>query len=61
MTPTSQPALAARRAPQSVDSGRLILQDLLGVGAYGCVYRAQDSTTGETLAVKCLNTSGLDS
>ncbi|KAF9182600.1 hypothetical protein BGZ51_004653 [Haplosporangium sp. Z 767] len=34
---------------------------MLGVGAYGSVYKALDIESGELRAVKCLNASGLDS
>lgn len=37
------------------------LTDVLGVGAYGTVYRAQDVQTNEQYAVKALNRLGLDS
>lgn len=60
MSPSSAPFGAIRRLPQSVDNGSLILQDMLGVGAYGAVYRAIDTTSAEIRAVKCLHTSGLD-
>jgi len=33
---------------------------MLGVGAYGSVYKAFDMTSGQLVAVKCLSTSGLD-
>ncbi|KAI1316377.1 hypothetical protein EDD11_010019 [Mortierella claussenii] len=46
--------------PQPIDNGRLVLQDMLGVGAYGSVYRAIDTQTGQIYAVKSLNKSGLD-
>ncbi|GJJ68873.1 hypothetical protein EMPS_01219 [Entomortierella parvispora] len=61
MTPSSTSLGAVRRLPQSINNGSLILQDMLGVGAYGAVYRAIDTTTAEIRAVKCLHTSGLDS
>ncbi|KAF9287453.1 hypothetical protein BGZ68_001782 [Mortierella alpina] len=34
---------------------------MLGVGAYGSVYKAFDMTSGQLVAVKCLSSSGLDS
>lgn len=61
MTPSSTPFGAVRRFPQSINNGSLILQDMLGVGAYGAVYRAIETTTAEIRAVKCLHSSGLNS
>ena len=40
--------------------GRIQLTDILGVGAYGTVYKAQDVETGIQYAVKALNKVGLD-
>ncbi|KAF9346207.1 hypothetical protein BGX26_002302 [Mortierella sp. AD094] len=47
--------------PYAIDNGSLIFQEMLGVGAYGSVYRALDIQSGETRAVKCLSNSGLNS
>ncbi|KAF9438982.1 hypothetical protein BGZ76_001877 [Entomortierella beljakovae] len=58
-TVQSQPSFL-KRLPFDVDNGLLILQDLLGVGAYGSVYRAFDTISGQTRAVKCLSNSGLN-
>ncbi|KAG0034996.1 hypothetical protein BGZ82_005448 [Podila clonocystis] len=58
MTPTLNYPLA-KLFPQVID-GSLMLQDMLGVGAYGSVYRALDTRSGQIRAVKCLNKVGLD-
>ena len=41
-------------------AGRIQLTDILGVGAYGTVYKARDVETGVQYAVKALNKLGLD-
>ena len=41
-------------------AGRIELTGVLGVGAYGTVYQAQDLDTGKPYAVKALNKLGLD-
>ncbi|KAH9845651.1 Protein kinase [Teratosphaeria destructans] len=41
-------------------AGRFLLTGVLGVGAYGTVYRARDVETDIEYAVKALNKSGLD-
>jgi serine/threonine protein kinase len=41
-------------------AGRIELTDILGVGAYGTVYRARDIKTNVQYAVKALNKTGLD-
>ncbi|KAF8949763.1 hypothetical protein BGZ46_004958 [Entomortierella lignicola] len=61
MSPSMQPCVTAAQLPRLIDNGRLVLQEILGVGAYGSVYRATDTQTGQIYAVKCLNKTGLDS
>ncbi|KAF9088594.1 hypothetical protein BGX27_002675 [Mortierella sp. AM989] len=59
-----QPCVTApinRQLSRLIDNGRLELQEMLGVGAYGSVYRAIDTQTGQIYAVKSLNKTGLDS
>ncbi|KAF9961830.1 hypothetical protein BGZ65_010130, partial [Modicella reniformis] len=58
MSPSLQSSVP--HLPLAIDNGRLILQDMLGVGAYGSVYRAIDTHTGQIYAVKSLNKTGLD-
>ncbi|KAG0351416.1 kinase-like domain-containing protein [Gamsiella multidivaricata] len=60
MSPSLQPSPVSQ-LPQTIDNGRLVLQDMLGLGAYGSVYRAIDTQTGQSYAVKSLNKTGLDS
>ncbi|KAG9321571.1 hypothetical protein KVV02_003207 [Mortierella alpina] len=62
MTPSLQLTTSPKRTqPRAIDNGSLIFRDMLGVGAYGSVYKAFDMTSGQLVAVKCLTTSGLDS
>ncbi|KAF9097546.1 hypothetical protein BGX27_000947, partial [Mortierella sp. AM989] len=62
MTPNlSQPQHTFKHPPRIIDNGSLILQDIIGVGAYGSVYRALDIYSGQIRAVKCLSNSGLNS
>ncbi|KAF9344912.1 hypothetical protein BGX26_003763 [Mortierella sp. AD094] len=61
MSPSTHPCVTALQLPRYIDNGRLILQEMLGVGAYGSVYRATDTQTGHIYAVKSLNKTGLDS
>ncbi|KAF8936612.1 kinase-like domain-containing protein [Dissophora ornata] len=62
MSPSLQSCVpAAQQLPQVIDCGRLVLQEMLGVGAYGSVYRAVDTHTCHIYAVKSLNKTGLDS
>ncbi|KAF9970345.1 hypothetical protein BGZ65_011202, partial [Modicella reniformis] len=62
MTPTAQlPHSIPKRIPRSIDNGSLVLQEMLGVGAYGSVCRALQVHTGQKRAVKCLNNMGLNS
>ena len=41
-------------------AGHLELKSILGVGAYGVVYTAEDRRTGQRYAVKALSKDGLD-
>ncbi|KAF9319739.1 hypothetical protein BG003_008387 [Podila horticola] len=59
MTP-SMHTTPATHLPITID-GSIVLQSMLGVGAYGSVYKATDSHTGQIYAVKCLSKTGLDS
>ncbi|KAG0244966.1 hypothetical protein BGX31_008317 [Mortierella sp. GBA43] len=61
MTPTVQPHSASKRTPRSIGKGSFVLQDILGVGAYGSVHRALDVRSGQKRAVKCLCNLGLSS
>ncbi|KAK3817258.1 MAG: kinase-like domain-containing protein [Benniella sp.] len=61
MTPTLQPHSTSKRIPRSIDNGSYILQDILGVGAYGSVHRALDVHSGQKRAIKCLSNAGLNS
>ncbi|KAG0350952.1 kinase-like domain-containing protein [Gamsiella multidivaricata] len=55
MTPALQPSqIIPKCIPPAIDNGSLIFQDMLGVGAYGSVYRALDTHSGQMRAVKCL-------
>ncbi|KAF9398027.1 hypothetical protein BGX21_008243, partial [Mortierella sp. AD011] len=56
-----QPQPSTKILPYAIDNGSLIFQEMLGVGAYGSVYRALDTQSGEKRAVKCLSSSGLNS
>ena len=42
-------------SPSQLIANRFEIQDLLGRGGMGEVYRAADSQTGETVAIKALN------
>ncbi|KAF9403397.1 hypothetical protein BGZ94_004626, partial [Podila epigama] len=59
-TNTNTVQINKQRLPQVIDQGALVLQDMLGVGAYGSVYRALDVSSGQYRAVKCLSRVGLD-
>ncbi|MCJ1361015.1 hypothetical protein MMC16_000111 [Acarospora aff. strigata] len=63
-TPPSTPPLVGLCAPDDrlglILANRLELTDILGVGAYGVVYRAIDIHTNIFYAVKALNKAGLD-
>ncbi|KAG0050907.1 hypothetical protein BGZ83_004306 [Gryganskiella cystojenkinii] len=61
MTPTLYTNAPVTQLPHFIDNGSLVLQNMLGVGAYGSVFRAIDTRTRETYAVKSLNNTGLDS
>ncbi|KAF9400257.1 hypothetical protein BGZ94_005509, partial [Podila epigama] len=60
MTPSLQPSTPAILPPLTIDGGAIVLQEMLGVGAYGSVYKATDTRTGQRVAVKCLSKTGLD-
>ncbi|KAF2487640.1 kinase-like domain-containing protein [Neohortaea acidophila] len=63
-TPPASPQPSGRYSPDErigqVLAGRIQLTGVLGVGAYGTVYRAQDVVTRIQYAVKALNKLGLD-
>lgn len=63
-TPPTSPKLCGTLSPEQrlgqVLSGCIQLTDILGVGAYGVVYKAIDINTGMLYAVKALNKLGLD-
>ncbi|KAF8946813.1 hypothetical protein BGZ47_011327 [Haplosporangium gracile] len=61
MTPSLPTFVPATQLPLAIDNGQLVLQDMLGVGAYGSVYRAIDTQTHQAYAVKSLNNAGLNS
>ncbi|KAG0287819.1 hypothetical protein BGZ96_008304 [Linnemannia gamsii] len=61
MTPSLPTFFPAIQLPLAIDNSQLVLQDMLGVGAYGSVYRAIDTQTLQNYAVKSLNKAGLDS
>lgn len=61
MTPSLLTFVPATQLPLAIDNSQLVLQDMLGVGAYGSVYRAIDTQTLQNYAVKSLNKAGLDS
>ncbi|KAF9097660.1 hypothetical protein BGX29_003388 [Mortierella sp. GBA35] len=60
MTPSLPTFAPAIQLPLAIDNGQLVLQDMLGVGAYGSVYRAIDTQTHQIYAIKSLNKAGLD-
>ncbi|KAG0345682.1 hypothetical protein BG004_003313 [Podila humilis] len=60
MTPSMNPYPHTKHLPLTIDHGAIVLQDMLGVGAYGSVYRALDVRSGQIRAIKCLNKVGLD-
>lgn len=63
-TPPASPQLHGLCGPDDrigqVLAGRIQLTSVLGVGAYGTVYRARDVETNVEYAVKALNKAGLD-
>ncbi|KAG0064901.1 hypothetical protein BGZ89_008755 [Linnemannia elongata] len=61
MTPSLQPHNSAKHPPQIIHNESLVLQDMLGVGAYGSVYKAYDQVSRQMRAIKCIRTAGLDS
>ncbi|KAG0281492.1 hypothetical protein BGZ96_001113 [Linnemannia gamsii] len=61
MTPSLQPRNSAKHPPQIIHNDSLVLQDMLGVGAYGSVYKAYDQVSRQMRAIKCIRTAGLDS
>jgi len=61
MTPSVHTNTQVTQLPRLIDGGALVLKDMLGVGAYGSVYRAVDTRTSEIYAVKSLNNTGLNS
>ncbi|KAF9164357.1 hypothetical protein DFQ26_001568 [Actinomortierella ambigua] len=48
------------QTPHYIDGGAILLQELLGVGAYGSVYKGIHVATNQIVAVKCLVKTGLD-
>lgn len=64
-TPPASPKLHVKTAPEDrlghVLLDRVQLREVLGVGAYGVVYKAVDLQTGCFYAVKALTKHGLDS
>lgn len=63
-TPPASPKLSGLYSPENrlgqTLAGRIQLTGILGVGAYGTVYRARDVHTSIEYAVKALNKAGLD-
>ena len=63
-TPPSSPKPTCTAQPEDrlghVLAGCIQLTDILGVGAYGVVYKAVDLETGASYAVKALNKLGLE-
>lgn len=63
-TPPASPKPSVLCNPEdrlgTVLAGQIQLTDILGVGAYGTVYRARDVETNVQYAVKALNKVGLD-
>ena len=54
------PKSASQFLGQTIDNGALILVGVLGEGAFGVVYRAIDTNTGEHYAVKCVEGNEYD-
>ncbi|KAF9570555.1 hypothetical protein EC968_001674 [Mortierella alpina] len=61
MTPSMPSSAPATQTPYAIDNNRLVLKEMLGVGAYGSVHKAVHAQTGHIFAVKSLNKTGLDS
>ena len=64
-TPPPSPTSTANKCPPEFRLGQFLLDciqlvEVLGVGAYGVVYKAVDVHTGTLYAVKALNKVGLD-
>ena len=63
-TPPASPTLDGIREPQQrlgyLLANRIQLTEILGVGAYGVVYKAVDIHTSVVYAVKALSKTGLD-
>ena len=50
--PSSYPRSATKLLGQTIDNGALRLEEILGAGAFGVVYRAVDTQSGAPYAVK---------
>ncbi|KAL1920306.1 uncharacterized protein VTP21DRAFT_1452 [Calcarisporiella thermophila] len=59
--PTLDSTTILNQIGQKIDNNSLEILDVLGVGAYGVVYRARSLVTGQMFAVKFLPKAGLDS
>lgn len=51
---TGRPQQAARLSPGQIFAGRYAIETLVGEGAAGSVYKAQDKSTGQTIALKLI-------
>jgi serine/threonine protein kinase len=56
----SYPLSATRLLGQTIDDGALLIQKILGAGAFGVVYRAVDTKSGAPYAVKHVRKAGSD-
>ncbi|KAL1919054.1 uncharacterized protein VTP21DRAFT_2435 [Calcarisporiella thermophila] len=57
----AKPRVPSTRIGSTIDENNILLTNLLGVGAYGVVYRARHLGTGRWYAIKCLPKVGVDS